>query len=302
MIKVCLAENKENTGVSGRQVYMNFKLTIEKTTRALLGEGPLWDYRENVLYFVDIEGKTIRKYNPETKQEGVFPTPQKVGTLGLCKDGRLLAALEDGIYYFDGNEFTLAHEKCAIEGFRFNDGKVGPDGRFYAGTMSREGRGAFYRLDKEGTLTKLFRGVYTSNGLDWSADYKTFYYNDTHYMRTDAFNFDIETGKIWGGETVFDFVKQRPDGMCIDENGHLHVAIWGSGRVKTIDPQNQELVSEINIPALQTTCTVFGGRDLSTMYITSACIGQMDNPGEILAGSLFSLEMPVKGVKANLFG
>ena len=281
---------------------MNIELKIEKTARAALGEGPLWDHRENLLYFVDIEGRTIRQYDPEKGTERVIPAPQRVGTLGLCRDGRLLAALEDGIYFTDGKTFEMAHEKCAIEGHRFNDGKVGPDGRFYAGTMSHDGNGAFYRLDTDGTLTKLFGGVYTSNGLDWSQDGKTFYYNDTHYKRIDAFDFDAETGKISGGVTVYDFKDVHPDGMSIDENGNLHVAVWGSNMVMVVNPSSGELINTIKTPAAQTSCTAFGGEDLSTMFITSASFGKLDDPKEMLAGMLFSVKMPYRGVKANLFG
>ncbi len=281
---------------------MEFKLKIEKTTRAILGEGPLWDWRENVLYFVDIEGKSIRRYDPRTCEEQVIPTPQMVGTLGLCRDGRLLTAMEDGIYYLENGEFTMAHEKCDIEGFRFNDGKVGPDGRFYAGTMSREGKGAFYRLDTDGILTKLFGDVHTSNGLDWSADGKIFYYNDTALHTTDAFDFDIKTGSLSGRTTVFDYDGERPDGMSIDQNDNLYVAIWGSNKVMVVDPSSGQLLDIIKTPALQTSCTAFGGEDLTTMFITSASIGRLDDPKELLAGMLFSAQMPVKGVKANLFG
>ena len=281
---------------------MDIMLKIEKTSRAALGEGPLWDYRENLLYFVDIEGRSIRQYDPETKVEKVIPTPQKVGTLGLCRDGRLLAAMEDGIYFTDGKSFALAHKKCEIEGGRFNDGKVGPDGRFYAGTMSSEGNGAFYRLDTDGTLTKLFGGVYTSNGLDWSADGNTFYYIDTQYKRIDAFDFDMEAGNITGGKTVYDLKDEHPDGMSRDENGSLHVAVWGANKVIVVNPLTGELINTIYTPAAQTSCTTFGGKDLSTMFITSACINRLDDPKEVLAGMLFSVKMPYKGVKANLFG
>lgn len=280
---------------------MDIQLKIEKTARAALGEGPLWDWRENLLYFVDIEGQSIRRYDPETGEERVIPTPQMVGTLGLCRDGRMLAALEDGIYFAEDGKFTMAHAKCEIEGYRFNDGKVGPDGRFYAGTMSREGKGAFYRLDTGGTLTKLFGGVYTSNGLDWSADGKTFYYNDSHFNRIDAFDFDTKTGELTGRKTLYDFENEHPDGMSIDENGNLNVALWGNNKVKIINPEKKEVIGEIITPALQTSCTAFGGRDLKTMFITSACIGKLDEPKEILAGMLFSVRMPYKGVKANLF-
>lgn len=281
---------------------MDIMLKIEKTSRAALGEGPLWDYRENLLYFVDIEGKSIRQYNPLTQVEKAIPTPQKVGTLGLCRDGRLLAALEDGIYLFKDGEFTMAHEKTAIDGYRFNDGKVGPDGRFYVGTMSHDGSGAFYRLDADGALTKLFGGVYTSNGLAWSADSKTFYYIDTHYKRIDAFDFDIEQGKISGGVTVYDLKDEHPDGMSIDENGNLHVAVWGSNKVIIVNPLAGELIRTIKTPAAQTSCTAFGGEDLSTMFITSASFGRLDDPKEMLAGMVFSVKMPYKGLKANLFG
>ncbi len=282
---------------------MNFNLKMEKTKKAALGECPLWDFRENVLYFVDIEGQSIRKYNPETKEEKVIPTPQMVGSLGLCKDGRLLAAMEDGIYYLEENGiFVLAHQKIVVEGSRFNDGKVGPDGRFYAGTLSREGKGAFYKLDTDGTLTKLFGEVYTSNGLDWSADTKTFYYIDTHYKRIDSFHFDKKDGNIQGGEAVYDFIDERPDGMCIDENGNLNVAVWGSSKVMTIDPAKRNVIQTIKIPASQTSCVAFGGKDLDTMYITSASTGKLDDPKEFLAGMLFSIKTPYKGVKSNLFG
>ncbi|NLM78827.1 MAG: SMP-30/gluconolactonase/LRE family protein [Ruminococcaceae bacterium] len=281
---------------------MNFQLTIEKTAKALLGEGPLWDDRENVLYFVDIEGQSIRKYDPVGGQEWVLPTPQRVGTIGLCKDGRMLAALEDGIYFLSQNEFILAHDPCPIEGFRFNDGKVGPDGRFYAGTMSQTGEGAFYRLDPDRTLTRLFGGVSTSNGLDWSSDAKTLYYNDTHDQRTDAFDFDVKRGTVSNRRTVYDYSDERPDGMCIDEHGNLYVALWGSNKVSIIDPNTHKAVGEIKTPALQTSCTTFGGSDLGTLYITSACVGRLGDAKDILAGSLFSVKMSVKGVKANLFG
>ena len=281
---------------------MNFSLTVEKASKAILGESPLWDWRENVLYFVDIEGQSIRRYSPETKEEKVIPTPQKVGTIGLCKDGRLLAAMEDGIYFVENDSFKIAHQSIKIEGERFNDGKVGPDGRFYAGTLSREGKGAFYRLDADGMLTKLFGGVYTSNGLAWSHDSKTFYYIDTHYRRIDSFSFDSEEGKISGGVTVYDFVDERPDGMSIDSDGNLHAALWASGKVVTIEPTKGALLNTLLTPASQTSCTAFGGRDLQTMFITTSCRDLENIHKEILGGMLFSIRMPVKGVKANLFG
>jgi sugar lactone lactonase YvrE len=121
-------------------------------------------------------------------------------------------------------------------------------------------------------------------------------------MRIDAFDFDKEQGLISGGETVYDLVDERPDGMSIDENGNLNVAVWGANKVIVINPTSGKLINTLPTPALQTSCTAFGGKELDTMYITSASVNRLDDPKEILAGMLFSLKMPYKGVKANLFG
>ncbi|MCK5130431.1 MAG: SMP-30/gluconolactonase/LRE family protein [Clostridiales bacterium] len=281
---------------------MNINLKIEKTSKTILGECPLWDYRTETLYYVDIKGQSIRKYNPETKEEHVIPTPQPVGAIALCNDGRMLVAMEDGIYYLEDKKFYMAHDECEIDGDRFNDGKVGPDGRFYVGTMGTDGSGAFYRLDGNGQLDRLFGNVTTSNGMDWSHDGKTFYYIDTALSRVDAFNFDIESGRISGGETVYDFKTERPDGMCIDEDGYLNIALWSGGKVVIIDPVRGKKVDKIIIPATHATCPAYGGKTMDTMYITSASLGMTNEPTEILAGMLFSVVMPRKGRKTYLFG
>jgi len=276
---------------------------IESFTKTCLGECPIWDYRDNTLYYIDIEGKYIKKCNVSKQTEQVLCLPQKVGAIALCNnDTHILAALEDGIYYVNETDCTLAHEKTAIKGYRFNDGKVGPNGCFYVGTMSEERKGAFYKLDTDGDFVELFDGVGISNGLDWSDDNTTMYYVDTVNKQIDAFDFDMKSGNIGNRRCIFRLNEnENPDGMCIDSKGYLNVALWGAGKVIIINPLNKERIGEIRLPASQITCPTFGGENLDTLFITSALIDLWSNPEEQCAGKLFSVRMPFKGKRVNFF-
>jgi len=283
---------------------VKFNIKIERFTKTTLGEGPLWDFRDNTLYYIDIEGKYIKKCDVKNQTEHVICLPQKVGAIALCNDDtRILAAMEDGIYYVDETNCTLAHPKIDIKGFRFNDGKVGPNGCFYVGTMSEEKKGAFYKLDANGNLTELFDGVGISNGLDWSSDNKTMYYIDTVNKQIDAFDFDMNSGNVVNRRCIIQLNKdENPDGMCSDNMGYLNIALWGAGKMIIINPLTQQRIGEIRLPASQITCPVFGGENMDTLYITSALINQWHNAQEQCAGKLFSVKMPYKGKRINLFG
>ncbi len=277
---------------------MDFKLNIENCKKAQLGEGPLWDDENNILYYVDIEGKNIRKYCPETKLEQVLPLPQRVGSVFLSKDSRLLAALEDGIYYVDNME--PAHKKIDIKGDRFNDGKVGPDGCIYTGTMSSVKDGALYKITPQGEIIQLLSGISVSNGIDWSIDEKTMYYIDTPTQKIEAFDFD---GTISNRRTIckVDEKEGRPDGMCIDMDGILHVALWTGRAFLSIDSKTGRRINKTLIPASQTTCMTFGSKDMKTLFITSA---NMDDSikSESLAGQLLSKRCSTPGRKCYRFG
>jgi sugar lactone lactonase YvrE len=197
-------------------------------------------------------------------------------------------------------DFTLVSKPCPLRGARFNDGKVGPDGRLYLGTFSRDYTAAFYRMESNGTLTELFDGVGNSNGLDWSPDGKTFYYNDTPTGRTDAFDFDVNTGTLSARREVFHYSGGNPDGMTIDCEGNLWTAVWGSNTVVCVDPVKGKVLRKIELPVSQIACCAFAGDDMKTLVITTAAHG-MQLKDEPLAGSVFAMQMDVAGVKTRRF-
>lgn len=256
----------------------------------IVGEGPIWDEKEKVLYMTDILGKRIRKINMENGEITDKVVPQQVGFMFLTEKGELLCGAENGIYDLSrGFAPVCVPEK--LKGRRFNDGKVGPNGVLYGGTISYDFSSAFYRYD--GELTELFDGVGNSNGLDWDTEKGLFYYTDTYTKKTDCFDF-LPTGEIKNRRTIYTHTEGSPDGMCIDENGNLWIALWGAGKVICVNPEKGEKIDEIILPAAQPSCCVFAGENLDTLVITTAAHGRIIRE-EPLSGALFKVKMDVKG-------
>ncbi|XP_031669175.1 regucalcin-like [Oncorhynchus kisutch] len=197
---------------------------------------------------------------------------------------------------------------------RFNDGKVDPAGRLFAGTMAIEERptvlelkqGSLFSLNKDHIVVKHFNQVDISNGLDWSLDHKTFYYIDSLTYTVEAFNYDINTGSISNRRMVYkmDEGEGIPDGMCIDADGRLWVACYSGGRVIQIDPQTGVRLQTVKLPVDKTTSCCFGGRDYSDLYVTSACKGmdEADMAKQPQAGCVFRITgLGAKGIPANSF-
>jgi len=189
---------------------------------------------------------------------------------------------------------------------RFNDGKVGPDGRFYAGTMSlkdEKNAGWVYSLDADYKVHKVFGPVSISNGLTWTKDTKTFYYVDSPLRRLDAFDFDIKTSKLSNHRVAINFAPEYaiPDGITIDNEDNVWIAHWEGSRVTRWNPRTGKLLLDIPLPTKKPTSVAFGGPKLNDLYITSASWG-LDRSKDPTAGSLFVIyNMPYTGVKAELF-
>ena len=200
--------------------------------KCIVGEGVLFDSRTDTVWFLDIRGQRLYKSHYPTGAYETIELPQQVGCMALCENGRVLAAMEDGVYWVDTLE--KAHQDIKIKGRRFNDGKVGPDGAFYLGTTDYDGKGAFYRL-KDGVLTELFDGCACSNGLDWTADGKQMYYIDTPTQMVELF--DFENGMLSNRRCFAKIPAEigKPDGMTLDSRGELWVALWGGHGVLHID-------------------------------------------------------------------
>jgi len=268
---------------------------------AQLGEGPVWDSRAAVLRWVDILPGLVHRFDPESGEDTSFEVGEPVGTVAVRRSGGLVLATESGIYTCsdDGSSSTRLHEVATDpRGGRFNDGKADRWGRFWAGTMleGTDAAGAFYRLDPDGSLHTVLTDVSVSNGMGWSPDGRTMYYVDTPTGGVDAFDHDPDTGDVTNRRRLIDVERGWPDGLSVDAEGGLWVALWDGWAVRHYAPDGR-LIDTVELPAQRVTSCAFGGPDLSTLYLTSARTGLAEDVLERQphAGSLFAVDAEVSG-------
>lgn len=278
--------------------------------KATLGEGAIWHPTEKKLYWIDIEGKYLYRYDAATKTNDSFELGERVGTVVPVADGGLLVALQNGIHFFNTQtgELRLINNPLTDTNIRFNDGKCDPSGRFWVGSMHLEqtkGTAALYRLDTDGSVHKMLEDVTISNGIAWSSDKRKMYYVDSPLHRIDVFDYDDATGNISNRRTAITVPDDLgdPDGMTIDAEDKLWVALWGSNAVGRFDPTTGELLEKVDVAAPQITSCAFGGTNLDTLYITSAREGM--NEEQIkehpLSGGLFAVKTNYRGREANFY-
>ncbi|MGA2546573.1 MAG: SMP-30/gluconolactonase/LRE family protein [Rectinemataceae bacterium] len=296
---------------------MKNELELVLDARAYLGEGPCWDERENLLYWIDGLGKSVHVYDPVSGMDKVNELDQFVGCIVLRERGGCVLSLQNGLYFFDaktGSVDLILNPEADIAGNRFNDGKCDGAGRLWCGSMSlkeNEGSGnsppagSLYCLDVDLKVRKIFGGVGISNGLGWSPDGRTMYYIDSPTKNVDAFEFDPTTGSIGKRRTVVTIPKTGgiPDGMCVDAEGMLWVAQFGGGQISRWDPHTGTIVDRVPVPVPNVTCCAFGGEDLENLYITTSRIGVDEhNEAEFPhAGALFKVKSDVGGLRVNRF-
>ena len=274
------------------------------TVRSKWGEGAVW--WEGALFYVDIEGHKVWRFDPATGEEQSWDVGQRVGTVVPRESGGLVIAGDDGIFFLDpetGKLTAIADpEPDKKPDNRFNDGKCSPDGRFFAGTISlvkKTGDARLYRLDPDLTLHEAFGPVTNSNGIVWSGDGKTVYYIDT--PRREVLAFDYEDGHLRNMRSVVDtsHIDSSPDGMTIDSTDNLWVAFCHGGCVACFDPRTGEELRRAEIPALETTSCAFGGANLDELYVTTGIHGKVQ---EEHGGRLFVVRgLGVTGVAASAF-
>jgi sugar lactone lactonase YvrE len=282
---------------------------IALEVHAQLGEGPVWDEQLQKLSFVDIVGHRVHTFSPATGEHHTFETGRPVGAVVLREDGGFVLAAHDSFFLAEPDGSLIEQfGEFSVDGeiVRFNDGKVDPQGRFYAGTMHHEQTGllgALYMLQGDGSVTAVLEEVGISNGLAWSADGKTMYYIDTPRHLVDAFDVDLATGALSNRRVIAEFADSSPDGMAIDVEGCLWVACWGGKRVERIDPSNGERLAIVRVPASNTSSAAFGGPNLDDLYITTAREGLTDAQlaTEPHAGDLFVAHPGVSGPPAHRF-
>ncbi|MEJ7780168.1 MAG: SMP-30/gluconolactonase/LRE family protein [Daejeonella sp.] len=277
-----------------------------------LGEGPVWDERNKRILWVDIIKGEIHWFFPDTGEHNYSETGQLTGAIALTDKGDILAALQTGfvrVNLNDGSLQNISDPESNLPDNRFNDGKCDPAGRFWAGTVSMSGTekaGSLYTLEHDLSISTKVKNVTVSNGMAWSPDGATFYFIDTPTKQVVAYDYDNSNGSITNKRIVVQIPLEEgyPDGMAIDTEGMLWIALWDGWKVGRWNPQNGELIESITLPVSRPTSCVFGGDKLQDLYITSACygLGENDLSNQPLAGSLFVLKNSgYQGLPVNEF-
>jgi sugar lactone lactonase YvrE len=271
--------------------------------RSQWGEGPVW-WRD-ALYYVDIEGHLVHRYDPADGSEKSWNVGQRVGTVVPRASGGLVIAGDHGFSFLDeetGALTPIADPESDLPDNRFNDGKCSPDGRFFAGTISltrKTGTARLYRLDPDLTVHEAYGPVTNSNGIVWSADGGTCHYIDT--PRKEVLAFDYQDGLLRNPRPVIrtGHIDAAPDGMAIDADGNLWIAFCHGGCVSCFDPQTGNELHRIALPCLETTACAFGGPDLTDLFVTT---GVHKTAVEEHSGRLFVIRgLKIKGLPAHAF-
>ncbi|MEK4439633.1 SMP-30/gluconolactonase/LRE family protein [Niallia sp. FSL K6-0077] len=291
---------------------MHDEVELVLDAKAELGEGPCWDFRNNLLYWVDIEGKKVHMYNHISGKHKQIQLEREVSAIIPCskKDTEFIVTLDNGFHLLNIEtgqlEFMTDPEKELTRN-RFNDGKCDAKGRLWAGTMSREDKkeAALYCLGKDGRCKEKMSDLTISNGMAWTSDNKYFYHIDTPTQIITQYEYELETGELGRAKQIIDFSEEEgfPDGMTIDSAGMLWVAHYGGGKVSRWNPDNGEKLEEILLPVPNVTSCTFGGKKLDELYITTARSGLDDEKlnEHPQSGGLFKVRLGIKGVKTYLY-
>ncbi|MGN7990012.1 SMP-30/gluconolactonase/LRE family protein [Pedobacter sp. 22226] len=269
----------------------------------ILGEGARWHAGWEKFLFIDIKGKLIGTCNPVNGKLVTRKISDMPGMLAPAGNNKLLVALQGKIVLLDlqtGETITLAKFKEDAQN-RSNDGACDALGRLWVGTMNIEAKhkaGNLYCFN--GKLIKKIKGTSVSNGICWSPDNRILYYIDSFQYHIKAFDYDLATGNISNERVVVQIIGPDTvaDGMCIDTEGMLWVAIWGGGCVNRYNPHNGNCIGKILVNAPNVTSCAFGGKQMNQMLITTAKDGL--NAEELKqyphSGSLFMIKLNITGL------
>ena len=275
-----------------------------------LGESPVWDQDNDRLLLVDIDGHAIHALDPSSGASCGWPMSRPVAALGLSSAGLWIVALSDGVFTFDPEKNRLellCQPEPQSPTNRLNDGKVGPDGAFWIGSMNQEKTraptAALYRVGPSADCVRVRSGLSVANGLAWSPDGGTMYHADSHQREIMAFDFCPETGSV-GPSRLFAKMKNgAPDGGATDVEGCYWSCAAFGGRLVRFSPSGTVL-ENIELPVTAPTSLCFGSADMRTLFITSmrSGLGAPVRAREPLAGAIFALEVSTAGTPVGRFG
>lgn len=275
--------------------------------RCEVGEGPVYDETTQTLYWVDIPRGRLWRHSLSTGDTNSCEVGEPVGSLCVTADGGLVIAARRG--------FLRLQQWCAepilwrpVEAdlpTQFNDGKCDAKGRFLAGTVAPHGEclGALYRLDDSGGISRLIDGLGMSNGLDWSPDDRLFYHVDSVPRIVTRYAWDADDGVPHSPKPLITLSQAEglPDGLTVDVNGFLWLAVWGGSQVRRYDPLGR-LVDTIPLPTPNVASCTFGGPELTDLFITTAAMDvSPDDAGWDYAGHTFVIPAAGHGQTRHTF-
>lgn len=275
--------------------------------RCELGESPRWDATSQRLWWVDLLAGLVHRLDPVTGRHDTTDLGVPVSALAQHTDGWVVA-VETGVQFRD-NDFALLAEVPVFArstGMRMNDAMLDPCGRFVVGTLAYDGRagaGTLYRIDPDGAVTVLLDGLDVSNGIVWTADGTCMLHVDSGARTIRSHDYDLATGTLGAAQLRYEHPRDGavPDGIALDSEGGLWVALWGGGRVVRVD-ETGAITDEVVVPAAQPAGVAFGGADLRTLFVTSARVDLDES--ELAArpanGRLFACRPGVQGQAQKL--
>jgi sugar lactone lactonase YvrE len=280
-------------------------IKILSDRRCIIGEGPIWNEKENTLYFTNGWGNEICTYSFINNELSIRKIPFSVPAFAFDSKNRLIVSHENGVYYLnsDNTLSPIYDQNIKIE--YANDMKVGPDGAIYVGTQSGKRKGVsdkidgkLYRIDPSGEVEVLLDNLILSNGMEWSIDEKKFYHTDSDTGIIKEYDFDKKTGKIsFTGREIY---IRGVDGFTIGQDNNLYVACWGRGHIAVIDTQTLQIKEYIDVPCKTTASCGFCGKDMDVLAITTASYhADVDNDKN--AGFTILLKMQTKGRVPYIF-
>lgn len=288
-------------------------LSIEAVVRGAdqLGETPLWCDRTEKLWWLDIEKPKLQSFDPTTGTHDIIALPGHfAGTQALCQTNDRLLGEDLTLYARDldtGLRSDLLEVDAKLDN-RLNDGRVDARGRFWVGTMDNQlhrPTGSLFRIDPDGTATVIESDVIVSNGIAFSPDGGTLYFTDTRRHLCYAYDLDLDDGAVSNRRVLADHrsTGERPDGTCVDAEGCVWMAFFAGGRIVRHRPDGT-VDRVVDLPVTNPTCLCFGGRDLRTLYVTTAAkfLTPAQRASEPLAGALFAIEGLGQGLAEHRFG
>lgn len=291
------------------------QLQVITDTPMLVGECPLWHPQEAVLYWIDIDGYAVHRFDPLSRARHSWPMPSEPGCIAWCASGGLLVALRNGLMLLDtdsGKLTAVAPAPYDTEKLRFNDGRCDAAGRLWVGTLyeTRDRPGGSLFCVERGVIRDSGSAVTVSNGVAFSADNGTLYHTDTTAHRITAYDFESASGQLFHPRLFKQFASDktapdyggRPDGAAVDSEGAYWCAMFEGSRLLRLSATGAVL-SEIRLPVRCPTMIAFGGHDLRTLYITSASHNRSAAELDLypLSGHVLAMEIEIAGLPEHAY-